>query len=40
MYTKGRLTPEVWMQQAVGQPLSIQPLLNATAEALKVVKAN
>ncbi len=40
MYTRGRLTPEVWMQQAVGEPLSIQPLLNATSGALKVITAN
>jgi len=30
----GRLTPDAWMRQAVGGPLSAQPLLDATAAAL------
>jgi hypothetical protein len=30
----GRLTPDAWMRQAVGAPLSVQPLLDATDEAL------
>lgn len=34
MYTQGRLVPQVWMQGAVGGPLSIEPTLKATAEAL------
>jgi hypothetical protein len=38
MYTLGRLTPEVWMRQAVGNPIAIEPLLKATDAALKVVK--
>ncbi|MHC1706572.1 MAG: hypothetical protein AB9842_03500 [Bacteroidales bacterium] len=38
MYKAGRLTPEVWMKNAVGQAVSIQPMLEATNEALKVVK--
>lgn len=37
MYTKGRLTPEVWMKQAVGNQVSIEPLLEATTAALKAV---
>jgi hypothetical protein len=35
MYTQGRLVPQVWMQGAVGSPISIEPTLKATAEALK-----
>ncbi len=38
MYTVGRLTPQVWMQNAVGKPLSVVPMLEATNEALKVIK--
>jgi hypothetical protein len=30
----GRLTPDAWMRQAVGAPLSATPLLTATEEAL------
>ncbi len=29
IYTLGRLTPDAWMQAAVGSPVSVQPLLNA-----------
>jgi hypothetical protein len=35
LYTPGRLTPSVWMQQGVGKPLSIEPTLKAVDEALK-----
>jgi hypothetical protein len=38
MCSQGRLTPNIWMNQAVGNKVSIQPLLNATAEAVKKVK--
>jgi hypothetical protein len=37
MYRVGRLAPQVWMHNAVGGPLSIQPLLQATDEALAAV---
>jgi hypothetical protein len=30
----GRLTPDAWMRQAVGSPLSAEPLLRATEETL------
>jgi hypothetical protein len=33
----GRLTPDAWMRQAVGAPLSVEPLLEATEEALAAV---
>ncbi len=29
IYTLGRLTPDAWMQEAVGSPVSVQPLLKA-----------
>jgi len=38
MYTPGRLTPKVWMQQGVGKPISVSPTLIAVDEALKVIK--
>ncbi len=31
----GRVTPEAWMQKAVGENISIQPMIEATQEALK-----
>lgn len=38
MYTLGRITPQAWMQGAVGTPISIDPMLKAVDEALKVIK--
>ncbi|QRX62944.1 hypothetical protein JS578_08575 [Dysgonomonadaceae bacterium zrk40] len=38
MYTQGSIIPQQWMQHAVGAPISIDPLLDATAEALKSLK--
>ncbi|MBP6870673.1 MAG: hypothetical protein KBC43_01580 [Bacteroidales bacterium] len=37
MYTLGLLAPQVWMQQAVGQPVSIRPVLTAAGEAIKAL---
>jgi hypothetical protein len=37
IYSQGRLIPQLWMKGAVGEEISIQPLLRATEEALKVV---
>jgi hypothetical protein len=34
MFSLGRLTPQQWMQQAVGSKISVQPVLDATNEAL------
>ena len=34
IYPVGRLTPRHWMRHAVGAPVSAQPLLDATAQAL------
>jgi len=34
----GRLTPEAWMQDAVGQPISVAPLLQATRKAVAGTK--
>ena len=38
IYTLGKLTPDAWMKSAVGQGLSIRPILNATDAALEKVK--
>jgi hypothetical protein len=38
IYTLGRLTPQAWMQGAVGNPISIDPMLKSVDEALKVIK--
>ncbi|MDP4206353.1 MAG: hypothetical protein Q8859_10195 [Bacteroidota bacterium] len=38
IYKLGQLTPDQWMMEAVGVPLTIQPLLKATDEALKRMK--
>ena len=35
MFSMGRLTPQVWMHRAVGDELSVQPLLRATDEAVR-----
>ncbi|MEW6368317.1 MAG: hypothetical protein AB1714_27110 [Acidobacteriota bacterium] len=34
----GSITPDAWMQAAVGAPISAEPMLRAAAEALKSVK--
>jgi hypothetical protein len=38
IYANGRVIPQVWMKNAVGNEISIQPMIEATSEALKVVK--
>lgn len=38
IFTRGRLIPQYWMKKAVGNKISGQPLIEATDEALKVVK--
>ncbi|MDO9512853.1 MAG: lipoprotein [Bacteroidales bacterium] len=35
IYRQGRVVPQVWMQKAVGEKLSVNPLINATEEAIK-----
>lgn len=35
IYRQGRIVPQAWMQKAVGERLSVKPLINATAEAVK-----
>lgn len=39
MATYGSVTPDQWMMHATGSPLSPEPLLRATARALKAVQA-
>ncbi|MDA3843587.1 MAG: hypothetical protein PF588_04350 [Candidatus Kapabacteria bacterium] len=36
--SQGRLTPDIWMQGAVGNKLMVEPTLKATEEALKHIK--
>ncbi len=38
MCRAGRLTPQLWMKNAVGEEISAKPLLAAAAEALKAIK--
>jgi len=38
IYSAGRLIPQLWMKNAVGSGISIQPLLDATDEALRGTK--
>lgn len=38
IFKLGRLTPNQWMMEAVGAPLSVQPILNKTQEALQAMK--
>jgi len=35
IWSIGRLTPDAWMQKAVGESISIKPMILATEEALK-----
>lgn len=38
MYTQGRIVPQIWMKNGVGQAISVEPTLKAVDEALKVMK--
>ena len=38
IFSIGRVTPQVWMEKAVGDQISNQPIFNAVEKALKVVK--
>jgi hypothetical protein len=38
MYAIGRVTPNLWMQRTVGSTVSVDPLLNATNNAITNVK--
>ncbi len=38
MCSIGSITPDQWMQQAIGQPISSEPLIQAAEAALEVVK--
>ncbi|MCK9423190.1 MAG: hypothetical protein M0Q38_11395 [Bacteroidales bacterium] len=38
IYSAGRLIPQLWMKNAVGSGISIKPLLDATDQALKIIK--
>jgi hypothetical protein len=34
LYSQGRLTPQIWMEQGIGEKLSPEPLLQATSKAI------
>jgi hypothetical protein len=38
MYTQGRIIPQLWMKNAVGSGISIEPLLASTKAALYALK--
>lgn len=38
IYRQGKLTPQIWMERAVGDKLSVKPLLEATTKAIEVIK--
>jgi hypothetical protein len=38
IYSLGKLTPEFWMEQAVGGKISLQPIFNAVDEALNKIQ--
>jgi hypothetical protein len=38
MATIGRVTPDLWMEQATGKPVSADALLSRTADALKRIE--
>lgn len=38
MYPVGRVTPDYWMMHAVGQPVSVKPMLEATKRAVQTVQ--
>jgi len=38
MYKIGNVTPDLWMQQAVGVPLSINPIIDSVKKALEALK--
>ncbi|NIM13008.1 MAG: hypothetical protein GTO45_12850 [Candidatus Aminicenantes bacterium] len=38
MFSAGRLTPNLWMKNAAGKEIAIEPILQATDEALKHIK--
>ncbi len=38
IWSIGRLTPQIWMQQAVGEDISIDPMINATKKALEEIE--
>lgn len=38
IYSKGRIIPQEWMKEAVGEELSVKPLLEAVDKALNTIK--
>jgi hypothetical protein len=40
IYQIGRKTPAIWMQEAIGEKLSVNSLLSATSDALKQINTD
>lgn len=38
IFTQGKITPQLWMKNAVGGEISIEPMINSVEEALKYIK--
>lgn len=38
LFAQGRLTPDLWLRRGVGGPLSVKPLLEASAGAITVLQ--
>jgi hypothetical protein len=34
----GRLSPQIWMQEAVGEKISVEPMIHAAEKAIKNIK--
>lgn len=37
-FSQGRIIPQLWMKQAVGEPISPKPIIEAAHEAIKALK--
>ncbi len=37
-FSQGRIIPQLWMKEAVGEEISIEPIIKATHQALKTIK--
>ncbi|MFH1193438.1 MAG: hypothetical protein V1661_00420 [bacterium] len=38
MYTRGKIAPDLWMQEAVGSPISCRPLIESAEKSLKILR--
>ena len=37
IFSNGRLTPQIWLKKGLGTTLSVEPILQATSEAVKII---